>query len=638
MDVKQGISSIIAAKKSIPLVNTPKDVLTVGEIISERTTHAKVFSTGIPGQRTAKIYSAPIHWEDKDGSFKTIDTSIKRKPLADALQTHQYEAKTGLYHAHFKADKPHDYRMEIGESFVEYEALFEESASLSVKVETIPTGVKETITLVDEKAPTSLSWKVSKSGNGIVMLPPTAKDAKGKEVPVKVTEEKGILTYDVDVTGAVYPIVVDPTSVTTSTNDGDAFSSNASYSTARNATTGAGVATTRMAIGQGTEAFSIYRGFASFAIPNYTSIISASLFLYGRFDQSATDFDIYIHTSTYSNPLVKEDFDLFDGHQSSGAYNGTVLNNTWNTSSYSSTWNEITFNSSGISAILAKANDTLKIAIISKEDYDNSEPSGAEYVGFQTHLESGKEPYLSITYSVVVAPTVTTQDASDVAVTSCTGNGNITATGGANCTRRGFCYKAGTSGDPTTADSVAYDDGDYGTGAYTKSITGLSDGTGYRVRAYAVNSAGTSYGSTVQVTTPYIRTMSGVASGVFSASMALTLGTIEFLSGIISGVLSASLIFKSYKDVSGTALGDLSASLSIKSIKPLSGIATGDLSASMVLTLGAIELMSGVASGVLSASMVFTFFKLMSGTVEGEVSTRGRIVTTADQRGIITRY
>ena len=65
--------------------------------------------------------------------------------------------------------------------------------------------------------------------------------------------------------------------------------------------------------------------------------------------------------------------------------------------------------------------------------------------------------------------------------------------------KRGFCYKAGT-GDPTTSDSVAYDDGDFGTGAFTKSITGLTGGTTYRVRAYAINSAGTGYGTTVSTT------------------------------------------------------------------------------------------------------------------------------------------
>jgi hypothetical protein len=107
-----------------------------------------------------------------------------------------------------------------------------------------------------------------------------------------------------------------------------------------------------------------------------------------------------------------------------------------------------------------------------------------------------------------VAPTVTTQAVSDKATTSGTGNGNITATGGANATRRGFCYKAGDSGDPTTADSVVYDDGDFGTGAFYKSITGLSAGTAYRVRAYAVNSVGTSYGSTVAYITSTAKTAS----------------------------------------------------------------------------------------------------------------------------------
>jgi len=100
-----------------------------------------------------------------------------------------------------------------------------------------------------------------------------------------------------------------------------------------------------------------------------------------------------------------------------------------------------------------------------------------------------------------VAPTVTTQSATDVSFNTFTGNGNITATGGATVTRRGFCYKVGTTGDPTTSDTTAYDDGTFTTGAYTKAITGLDDGTGYRVRAYAVNSVGTSYGDTVQVTT-----------------------------------------------------------------------------------------------------------------------------------------
>ncbi|MBA7585733.1 hypothetical protein ES708_27721 [subsurface metagenome] len=98
-------------------------------------------------------------------------------------------------------------------------------------------------------------------------------------------------------------------------------------------------------------------------------------------------------------------------------------------------------------------------------------------------------------------PTVTTQSCTNVSGHSATGNGNITALGGENATVRGFCYMEGTTGDPTTANSKVYDTGSFGTGAFSKTIPGLSPGTNYRVRAYAINSTGTGYGATVQLTT-----------------------------------------------------------------------------------------------------------------------------------------
>lgn len=58
---------------------------------------------------------------------------------------------------------------------------------------------------------------------------------------------------------------------------------------------------------------------------------------------------------------------------------------------------------------------------------------------------------------------------------------------------------------PDTGDSTAYDDGTFGTGAFTKSITGLTADTSYRIRAYAVNAAGTAYGTTVQAKTQTIQ-------------------------------------------------------------------------------------------------------------------------------------
>ena len=138
---------------------------------------------------------------------------------------------------------------------------------------------------------------------------------------------------------------------------------------------------------------------------------------------------------------------------------------------------------------------------------------------------------------VIVAPTVTTQAGDQITSTGFRGNGNITATGGANATRRGFCYKAASSGDPTTSDSTAYDDGSFGTGAYTKAISGLSSGTNYRVRAYAVNSAGTAYGSTVNVETSSsgpanVKTYKGLAASFVKSKKGLVIASIKSAKGL----------------------------------------------------------------------------------------------------------
>jgi hypothetical protein len=123
--------------------------------------------------------------------------------------------------------------------------------------------------------------------------------------------------------------------------------------------------------------------------------------------------------------------------------------------------------------------------------------------GAATFTRLSTESALSAYATGISAAAVTTNSPTSIAATSLTANGNITDTGGSgsDVTRRGFCYMEGTSGDPTTANSTAYDDGTFGAGAYTKSITGLSPNTSYRIRAYAVNAAGTAYGTTVDATT-----------------------------------------------------------------------------------------------------------------------------------------
>ncbi len=94
-------------------------------------------------------------------------------------------------------------------------------------------------------------------------------------------------------------------------------------------------------------------------------------------------------------------------------------------------------------------------------------------------------------------PELITSQVSSVTDSSAECGGTITSDGGASVTVRGVCW--GTSTNPTISDSKT-SDGD-GVGVYTSRLTGLQPVTKYYVRAYAINDAGTGYGSTMTFTT-----------------------------------------------------------------------------------------------------------------------------------------
>jgi uncharacterized protein (TIGR02145 family) len=99
---------------------------------------------------------------------------------------------------------------------------------------------------------------------------------------------------------------------------------------------------------------------------------------------------------------------------------------------------------------------------------------------------------ISFTTISVVVPTVITSAATSIDLTTATSGGNVTSDGGAALTAKGVCWS--TSTNPTIALPTKTNDGTT-TGSFTSSLTGLSHGTTYYIRAYATNSAGTGYGT-----------------------------------------------------------------------------------------------------------------------------------------------
>jgi uncharacterized protein (TIGR02145 family) len=117
------------------------------------------------------------------------------------------------------------------------------------------------------------------------------------------------------------------------------------------------------------------------------------------------------------------------------------------------------------------------------------------------------------TFTTLIAlPTVTTTAATSVSQLTAVAGGNVTTAGGGTVTARGICYA--TTANPTIANSKTLDGS--GTGVFVSNLSNLLAGTLYHIRAYATNSAGTSYGTDLTFTTvnptPPVLTTAAVTS------------------------------------------------------------------------------------------------------------------------------
>ena len=88
-------------------------------------------------------------------------------------------------------------------------------------------------------------------------------------------------------------------------------------------------------------------------------------------------------------------------------------------------------------------------------------------------------------------PQLSTMSLTNITSTSVVSGGSISSDGGSTIIAKGVCWS--TDIDPTVSDNITSD----GTGnsSFSSSVTGLSSGTNYYMRAYATNADGTSYGN-----------------------------------------------------------------------------------------------------------------------------------------------
>ena len=96
---------------------------------------------------------------------------------------------------------------------------------------------------------------------------------------------------------------------------------------------------------------------------------------------------------------------------------------------------------------------------------------------------------------VIAPPTVTTPTSETITQASATLGGNVASDGGDAITERGVVYSiTSANNNPLIGGSGVTKVTSAGTlGVFTVSATGLTSGTGYSFKAYAINSAGTTY-------------------------------------------------------------------------------------------------------------------------------------------------
>ena len=97
---------------------------------------------------------------------------------------------------------------------------------------------------------------------------------------------------------------------------------------------------------------------------------------------------------------------------------------------------------------------------------------------------------VSFTTVAYTPPTVITQDVGQITTRSAQANGQVSDEGNTPVTERGFCF--GQNRNPSVNDRKV--DLGSGLGGFSYNFSGLSEGTTYYVRAYAINKKGIFYG------------------------------------------------------------------------------------------------------------------------------------------------
>ena len=136
------------------------------------------------------------------------------------------------------------------------------------------------------------------------------------------------------------------------------------------------------------------------------------------------------------------------------------------------------------------------VAAVNSNGQVTAKSQGTATITVKT-VDGSKTATCTVTVISLQLPSVSTSSPSAVSISSATVGGNVSSDGGASVTERGVVWS--TYSSPTLSDNRKAVGS--GTGSFSTTLTDLKASTEYYVRAYAINSVGTAYGSSYSFTT-----------------------------------------------------------------------------------------------------------------------------------------
>lgn len=471
-----GFKLIRAAKKPVP----PAAAV---EMVNQRTGSGKVYR--LNGDARMAVASAGIERE-VDSIPRAAITAGYRRMMKVGQSTFEYDSSGSL-------------RYQKGAVWFTVKPAFNTN-NVGVEFEFNNNGLKACYT-IPEKSSGRLAWRLNDPYKiaGRKILPFTAVDSTGKSLPVKTIISADSVIAEVNMAGAVGPVVVDPSILDSAQTAASGFITavKAGYASARDTVAGTAAVAYHSASGALPFVMNTYaapdyyvnRMALSFVVPDELRVADSAKIYIKNISTGGEPLSFI--AGTFTGAIGTSWFNDFTGWAAGSAHTPTYYTDSLITANG---WNSVSVTATGLSAIEAAAGDTLRVMVLHNRDIDRTTPIANDEAN---EIDETLMPYIVIYYRYF--PPGVTSDSASSTIDSVFAPlwATVDSTGGPSLDVRGFqLYMKGNTVD--TLDT--HETGSFAAGSFGLISPMLRSDTAYYYRPYAAHTD-TSYGAWQELST-----------------------------------------------------------------------------------------------------------------------------------------